>query len=247
MPFISTANDILSFNCRSCRDPISISILSQVRCKLLELLLTKTFSKNEDNGVKMRINTTIDFMTYIQNSSYKGPGGGLNDHLLLIAVLIGGVIPILDQHMSQLHVQVLKIGSIGLSSLLPLMQWNTSHVIEPKQIIFLSMIGLISLMMTTYPIMENHGGKLMSACICVIANELNFIKCENNHDKDTTLDEYIIDFAIHTASVVLVICQNRNESKAILNMIQNGDYMTELKNTCEKINSGRKSMLSLES
>jgi hypothetical protein len=126
-------------------------------------------------------------------------------------LLVGGIVPLLLQHTMNattttaagtttrtIAADSMEMGRLGLSALLPLI--GGDYDVDDKTLV-LAMVGLINLLGGAYPIMCNHGGKIICHALAAIATIIN-----NTKTKDDSSFLLKKNLAVHTGAVAAVIC-----------------------------------------
>jgi hypothetical protein len=160
------------------REGRALILIGQAQSRLLNIA---------GNDGHQRRQVTRKWLTLLRQSA---DGGGSD--FTTWEVLVGGVIPLLYQHSQSANVDVIELGRLGLSALLPLVGRN---FVDTK-ILVASLVGLINLMVGAYPMMVRHGGKIMSH---ILAATLELKQSDCDETKSPTV------LALHTAAVALVI------------------------------------------
>ena len=129
---------------------------------------------------------------------------------LLLGLLVGGIVPLLQQLADEPNADAMELGRLGLNALL-----STLHTFHPS-IQGASLMALIHLLLGAYPIMTRHGGVIMSNLLACLgrANQAGMEEC-------TSFEKV----AVTTAAVALIVCGDR--AAAVL------DYLDENANHYE--------------
>jgi len=247
--FFETTLQLLSMACRTCDDPVPLSILLEVQCRILNM--------SDDISSSYKRIFASDILSRIKKQSYCGPNGEERIVSCIATHLICGLHGVLVQLANKPNADSIEIGRIGLSALLPLIRWDSTSK-QSRQIQFASISCLISLMMGSYPIMERHGGKIMSELIACVGRDLRDIRIHeevnskiNNRNMNMpgnteTLNEFnftknLIAFAMHAASVALILCGTR--ANDVLEKLENGKFDSDVISCCKVIRFNSSKMM----
>jgi len=154
----------------------------------------------------------------------------------------------------------MEMGRLGLKTLLPLIRWD-SKARGSRRIQCASIACLISLMMGAYPIMERHGGKIMSellACLGRAKRDLDIDeRLQDRHLKrhgdvvdigedmeDICATRHLLVVAVHAASIAHVLCGKRAEE--VLEKVEGGHFDPALVLWCGAIRSGSSTMYTMQ-
>jgi hypothetical protein len=113
---------------------------------------------------------------------------------VLWELLIGGIVPLLQQQAELPNADAMELGRLGLAALLPLISGET--FVEESKVVMASLIALINLMMGAYPIMCHHGDKTITSLLVA--------SCSESPEDDD--DDGLPLLARHTAAIALVLC-----------------------------------------
>jgi hypothetical protein len=173
---------VLDLAFATCRNGCALIVLGQAQSRLLN-------NHTKGNGAKRR-QVTRKWLRLLRQSV-----DGVASEFTSWDILVGGVIPFLNEHAQLPNADAIEFGRLGLAALLPLID---PDVVDSKTLVA-TLVALINLLVGAHPIMKHHGGKIMSRVSCAAAM-LN--------DKNYDVDEMIgpKDLAIHTAAVALLVC-----------------------------------------
>ncbi len=248
---------VLSTACRACNSPLPLFLLSKARCRLFQNLprpAAAALSSDDafgyailDPKVKVIHEALTSSFSWVQKNAYCGPGGEVDQLDKINAVLLGSIHPLLEQLAQYPNAMAAELGRPGLSILLPLMRWD-SKTERGIMVQMSSMACLVPLLLGAYPIMDRHGGKIMSelaACAFRAQRGLDIrsqvrmasVVDEGKEDEDTSISiRGLIFGSIYAASIALVISGNRADY--ILSKIEMGNYDVSSKHWCELVRSG---------
>jgi len=250
---LESAVQILSMAIRTCEEATTLVIMCAVRRRLFEIAETS----NIPQTMSLRKAAVSDTLNCVNKRSYCGPNGESE----LVSAITANLIDVhflLAQISSQDNAHGIEIARLSLITLLPLIRWDSSTLVGRK-IQFIALSCLNSLMMGAHPIMENHGGKIMSELVSCIGRGLRDMKISrkiqskvyheiNNkqiNDEEASYSKGVITFAIHVASVALILCGK--SAGDILALLENGKYLQELVDCSKLVRAGASRMLEIES
>jgi hypothetical protein len=234
---------VLSLSCRTCKHVLSFYLLTKARFKLFQMAPHKEANK-------LRRDAVYETFQWIQKNSYTGPGADPESLELLCVCLVTCLQPLLHELAQLPDAAAMELGRAGLIVLLPLIRWDSNNL-WPRKVQVAAMECLLSLMMGAYPIMERHGGKIMSELIsCVGRLQRDVVIHEKVHNarEDDDNDELLLAMkmtmvvAMHVASASLVLCGQRAEE--VLIEIERGSYITTLVDACSLVRSNAAIMTS---
>lgn len=239
---------VLSIACRACNSAVPLALLSKARCRLFENL-----PPNKESTKAIQ-DAVISSFNWVQKNVYCGPGGESEKIDKISGLLIGSIQPLLEQLAQLPDAMATELGRSGLSTLLPLIRWDSKT--NAGKIVQIASIGcLISLMLGAYPMMERHGGKIMSelaACVFRSQRDMeihakisarakgSFFEQDIKDCKETIGTRILILASSHAASIALVICGSRAD--AILSKIEKGNFPISSKKWCKLVRSGALAM-----
>lgn len=235
--YFENAQKVLSLACRTCKHSLSLCLLTMARTKLFEMAPSREANKLRRDAV------SISF-EWIQKNSFAGPGAEPEALEVLFICLVSCVQPLLHELAQLPEAGAMELGRSGMRVLLPLIRWD-SNTIWGRKIQVASMECLLSLMMGAYPIMERHGGKIMSELISCIGRLQRDVDIQNklerdgfDHDEDDELlaaTKMTMVVALHVASAALVLCGRRAEE--VLSKVETGSYIKSLVDACSIVRS----------
>jgi hypothetical protein len=220
------ASQVLTSGRRPCQDPLSLLLLSKARLKLFEL----TCAEKEELSISRE--SVQESFSWVQKSSYIGPGGETNSLCLLITVLLGELLPLSDLLARRPSADGMELGTFGLSVLLPLIRWDSTSALARK-VQFGALLSLISHMMSSYPVMKIHGGKIMTELLSCIGRAQRDIEHDYLPSEEQGISKAIIVLAVHVASITYTLCGRRSQD--IIRQVVEGDYKSNLVQVCEVI------------
>lgn len=220
------ASQVLTSGRRPCQDPLSLLLLSKARLKLFELTCT------EKEVLSISRESVQESFNWVQKNSYIGPGGETNSLCLLITVLLGELLPLSDLLARRPSADGMEMGTFGLSVLLPLIRWDSTSALARK-VQFGALLSLISHMMSSYPVMKMHGGKIMTELLSCIGRAQRDIEHDYLPSEEQDMSKIIIVLAIHVASITYNLCGRRSQD--IIRQVAEGDYKSNLVQVCELI------------
>ena len=238
--FFETSTRVLTTVCQSCNDPIVMLIMCEVRSRIFKIV-GPVFDVNQSGILRRR--ATASLLSLVKSTSYCGPNGDEESVARIGSVLLGGIHPLMKQHAALLNADSLELGRLGLSTLLPLIRWD-SQTLLGRRVQIGAISCLISLMMGCYPILPRHGGKIMSELISCIGRGLTDLKADIGQDAidmEVLCSKHVIIFAAHAASVALVLCEERADN--VLKIVEEGLYPEILQEWCQTVRLGSKVIL----
>lgn len=175
---------VLDMACQVCRKGQPYALIAQAQSLLCEVF---TQGDAAENITKHRRKKTRYFFTVLDKHSHKvsDPDG------LLWALLVGGILPLLYQHATESdaisNVDAMEIGRLGLSALLPIVQYSSGWDVgsdnnTTRKMLAPSVLALVYLLNVAYPIMLGHGGKIMSELLALLGNLLQHRKLRGAGD-----------------------------------------------------------------
>jgi hypothetical protein len=184
--------DVLERTCRTTREGPAVFLVCLAQSRVFTILAHR---KKERRQVTQHLLTVLE-----RNSANR------NDELLL-GLLVGGIIPLLQQHADEPEADALELGRLGLATLLPLLQWDATPQTQVA-----ALVALIHLMMGAYPILPRHGGKVMC----------ELLACLGHATRDGGQEISIIPMATTAAAMALVLCGER--ASVILDQVETEDF-----------------------
>ena len=116
---------------------------------------------------------------------------------LVWGLLVGGVVPFLYDHAGRQNADALELGRVGLMAILPLMRHGSGT--QSEEIRLAALVALLNLLISAYPIMPHHGGKIMCELLAFMG-----------HLEDQKSSQ-IMSLARYVAAVAVAICGDRAE------------------------------------
>jgi len=173
----------------------------------------------------------------------------------ILPILMNGICPLLSQHAEmgsrkgsrRRDSDAMEISTEGIHSLLLLLEsldWEIENGNITDETLWTlpiaTMVAMVSFLMSTYPAMKYHGGKIM----CAILSSLGYCdKNIENYKGEKVLLEYANTFvcmAVHTASVALILCGDRADK--ILSEVEE-KCIDSLASRCRLIRERSKALL----
>jgi hypothetical protein len=188
--FVEPAMSALDLDFTSRREGPLLLLIGQAQIRLLPLL-------NEPN--KRRRQLTKRWLSLLLQSSVRPSTVNL-----CLELLIGGVIPLLFQHSQQPNADAMELGRLGLSAILPLLE----NEFTDTAIKLAALIALINLIIGAYPIMSDHGGKILCHILAfgLSLTPRNLGENEKNE---------VRDLCIHTGAVAMHVCGEKHAGKLL--------------------------------
>ena len=186
---------------------------------------------------------TSDMMKRVINQTQFGGNNGNDERIA--GILVAGVNPLLALLAKLPDAASIEVARVGLSALLPLIAWRGSGL-ESHAIHISSMACLLSLMDGAYPVMNKHGGTILTELILLLdrndkdskyLSETNssFEAGSDNH----TASSVTVNIAIYCGAVGLIVCGESAE--AVIQHVKSSNFQqpfnrcTEIKNLSNKI------------
>ena len=209
---------------------LAVLCLAQSRWfKLLRLYsLNVPISKSNDAlssaGLCLTIRTAA---AHVLDTVKKQTQSGRHDggDVRISAALVAGMNPLLELLAEFPEAASTEIGRVGLSALLPLVGWRGMSL-ESRSIQIAALCGLIALMNGAYPIMSNHGTKVMVELVALLHRtriDAEFLaktpatrNCGQANDEVSTL--LARQLALYTAAIALIVCGKGAED--VLNHVE---------------------------
>jgi hypothetical protein len=191
--FAEPAISALDLDFTSRREGPLLLLIGQAQIRLLPLL-------NETN--KRRRQLTKRWFSLLLHSSVRPTTIDL-----CLELLLGGIIPLLLQHSQQPNADAMELGRLGLSAILPLL----ANEFTSASIKAAALIALINLMIGAYPIMPDHGSKIMCH---LLAFGLSLTPSTTSTGGDYG-NSGIRQLCIHTGAVALHVCGEKNAGKLL--------------------------------
>ena len=187
---------------------------------LLGLALSTAFSKLPHRTKDRRlVSATLLFI--VEKNQYTQS----DDDGFFLSIVMGGLIPLLNQHASLPNADTLEIGRAGLRTLLPHLQWDFG--LQGKKLQAASLVALINLMVGAYPIMPGHGGNIMSALLACWGHANRALGLLNESEERDVCQSVLV-LSEHAASVAFILCRG-GRAEQVLQSVQDGDFGNELK------------------
>jgi hypothetical protein len=184
--------DVLKRTCQTTREGPAVFLVCLAQSRVFSIL---SHRKKERRRASQHLLTVME-----RNSGHR------NDALLL-GLLVGGIIPLLQQHADEPEADALELGRQGLAALLPLLHWDATPQTQVA-----ALVALIHLMMGAYPILPRHGGKIMC----------ELLACLGHATRDGGQEISIIPMATTAAAIALVLCGER--ASVILDQVETEDF-----------------------
>jgi hypothetical protein len=178
----------------------AIFLLSVAQSRVYQLLL----ETNETVTVQRRRATQQILTTIYRNASQT---------TLIQSLLVGGLVPLLQQLSMEPNASAMELGRLGLTTLLSVL--NTTFL--DSNICGATLVALMHLMMGAHPILPRHGGQVMSQLLASFCR-----RAEYCGDDDKWDDLERVQTA--TAAMALLVCGERAE--VVLNEVEkhSNDY-----------------------
>lgn len=200
--------DVLERACRTTREGPAVFLVCLAQSRVFTIFPHRT---------KERRRATQHLLTILHRNSYSQ-----NNDSLHLGLLMGGIIPLLQQHANYNEMQqqeaavpdadAMELGRLGLVTLLPLLRWNSSSSTRVVQLP--ALVALIHLMMGAYPILPRHGGKIMCELLACLGHAAD--------DDDGEQEISIIPMATTAAAIALVLSGER--ASAILELVKPDEF-----------------------
>jgi hypothetical protein len=190
--FAEALLDVLERTCRTTREGPAVFLVCLAQSRVFTIL---THRKKERRQATQYLLTVLERNSAIRNDA------------LLLGLLVGGIIPLLQQHAEEPEADALELGRLGLTTLLPLLQWDASPETQVA-----ALVAFIHLMMGAYPVLPRHGGKVMC----------QLVACLGHATRLGGQEICIIPMATTAAAVALVLCGER--ASVILDQVETEDF-----------------------
>lgn len=180
--FVENVLSVLELSFRTSGEGPAAVAVGQVQSRIYGLLQEQG-GPWEYEFRNRRRRTTQQWLSSVSRFSHQ-------DNTRCWELLVGGAIPLLLQHArNESAAEGIEFCRLGLSALLPLLDRDYCSANKTQTA---AMIALINMMFAAYPIMENHGGKILTS---VLGAASTFENDSPQHQ-----------FAVFTGAISLVIC-----------------------------------------
>ena len=187
---------------------------------LLGLALSVAFSKLPHRTKDRRL-VTATLLFIVEKNQYAQS----DDDGFFLSIVMGGLIPLLNQHAHLPNADTLEMGRAGLRTLLPHLKWDFG--LQGKKLQAASLVALINLMVGAYPIIPGHGGNIMSALLACWGHA-NRAMVSLKESEERHVYQSVVVLSKHAASVAWILCQG-GRAEEVLQCVQDGDYSNKLK------------------
>lgn len=123
---------------------------------------------------------------------------------MLRGILVCGMIPILKQQSK--NADAMELGRLGLEVLLPLLRWDFG--LSGRKLQVAALIAIINLMVAAYPIMPNHGGKIVCELMACWGHAHRHLEQDMTKD-EMDLCHTTLSLSTHAGAVALLLCGER--------------------------------------
>jgi hypothetical protein len=195
--FVGNALSVLNMAFTTNREGPILLLVGRAQCLLFEAM---------GAGNKERRQATFQWLTVLNQTAHRSAS-----EMICWELLIAGVVPLLQQHANLPNADAMELGRLGLSTLLPLVAGDFVDSKTQKA----ASVALINLMMGAYPIIPQHGGKIISTLLAAAA------RASSNEDSDMS---DIYDIVVHAAAVAMALCvANKRAGKVVEDIISASD------------------------
>jgi len=225
------ADQVVTLSCKTTRDYTALAVVSFLRFEILRMI------GKDPRGMEARRKASADFLSLV--STY-----GERDRKVALAVLVGGVVPLLSLESQKDTPELIEITRGGLVTLLPLISsWSPIHDAPAV----LSALRCIScLMFGGWPVVSRHGGKIMSALlICIgrssqqkknlearIEKAAGPLQVEKSDAEAAKHVHAVLSFAIDISAMTLIFAGDR--AKEVI-LAAEQQCLTELVEYCQMV------------
>jgi hypothetical protein len=131
-----------------------------------------------------------------------------DDEGILRALLVGGLIPLLQQQADEPTAEAMEVGRLGLEALLPLLRWDWG--LSGRKVQLAALVALVNLMSAAYPIMPNHGGAILCELLACWGHANRSLQEDNKlKQEERQLCLWTCKLSTHVAAVALAFCGDR--------------------------------------
>ena len=198
---------------RACRDPVALTVLSMARCQKLLLVVPSDWKQLQMACKELFHKATISRC----------------DRQLLPPMIVGAILPIVSQLCP--NANAVEIARDGLHVLVSALG-SYYPPAEENNFTSVTMVGLVMLLMGSWPIANAYSGQIMSSFLTVIGRANN----------DST-QQHVSDFAKHCASIALILCGEAGQQ--VLTTVES--EVVSLATTCQEIRFQAQTFLTAES
>lgn len=155
---------------------------------------------------------------------------------MLRGILVCGVIPILKQQSK--NADAMELGRLGLEVLLPLLRWDFG--LSGRKLQVAALIAIINLMVAAYPIMPNHGGKIVCELMaCWGHAHRRLEQCKMSKD-EMDLCHTTLSLSTHAGAVALLLCGER--ARHMLTKVSSSKYDIALAEHAARVEKAREQL-----
>ena len=210
---------VLNNACRTCREGAPLVLLARAQSMVCDKEYLFRCKADDDTLIKHRRTTTSSLLTILDKHSHEVSDP--ND--LLWSLLVGGILPLLYQHSTKKesvkNVDAMEMGRLGLTALLPILRYCSGWSIDcgnndnddgkresnsTRKLLAPSVLALVYLLQSAYPIMPRHGGKIMSELLALLGNL-------QRQTLKTPVELTMVQLTKNAAGIALAICGDRAE------------------------------------
>lgn len=223
---IEVASCIFSSGKQACRDPLSFFLISVAHRNLLDVFSSKTLVSVLSREI------TKNSLYWIQKNLYIGPGGDEVSLKLILSVMLSELQPLSETLARKLHADGMELGTFGLIALVPYIRWDSTSVLS-KKVQCAAILCLISHMMSSYPVMKMHGGKVMSELLSCLGRAYRDLECLHLPERERVMCQAVVIMACHAASIAYNLCGKRAQD--VISKVRSEKYKSFMIDICALI------------
>lgn len=224
--------EVLDAACRTASVSLTLYIMFKCSC----IVHSYVPRKSKVDILKHSLSLSLE---RLQVESRRGPGRKSSELEIVSVMLIGSISPLLHELSIIPDAPCMEVFRLGLCVMLPILRWE-ADTDAARSIQIMTLMSLVSLMISSHPLVPRHGGKIMSELLSSIGRITrqsqikkqvqNSLKRDDEDDPRATSTLFAF---IHVSSIASIMCGERGNE--ILSMIENGKYEEVIKTVCSNI------------
>lgn len=224
--------EVLDAACRTASVSLTLYIMFKCSC----IVHSYAPRKSKVDILKHSLSMSLE---RLQVESRRGPGRKSSELEIVSVMLIGSISPLLNELSTITYAPCMEVFRLGLSVMLPILRWE-ADTDAARSIQIMTLMSLVSLMISSHPLVPRHGGKIMSELLSSIGRITrqsqikkqvqNSLRRDDEDDPRATSTLFAF---IHVSSIASIMCGERGNE--ILSMIENGKYEKVIKTVCSNI------------